>query len=187
MRIDITDNIEQAEQLMDAFGSQGARGVSRAINRAVMGIRTDVVKVVRRDYNVKAAVVRRGLKVRQARGKALEGAAIVSGSRIPLIQFRARPATPDAKRPPGGVSVHVKSARKAVRHAFIAQMGSGHIGVFQRQGAGSLPISEKFSYAVPEMLDQADAVQTIEDNAVQRFSRTLDHQMNYLLQKMGAR
>lgn len=187
MKIDIVDNLDQASKFIKTFGAQGERGVSRALNRAIKGVSTDSVKLVREDYNVKARTIREGIKVRRATGKVLEGAAVVSGRRIPLLQFSARPAKPGGRKPLKGVSVQVKHSRKTIRHAFVARMKTGHTGVFQRETPSRLPIAEKFSYAVPEMLDQPETIKVLEENAINRFNKALDQEINYAFQKMGAR
>ena len=187
LRVEVVNNSDLAAEFIQAFAAKGKRGVTRAVNRAVNGVRTDGGKLIREDYNVKAGVIHKSFRVQRAGGGALKGAAIASGSRIPLLAFGARPAKPGGRRPKKGVSVKVKSTRKTVRGSFVAGMKSGHVGVFMREGKARFPIREKFSYAVPEMLNRPEKVKTIEANAVRRFDKNLAHEIDYAFRKFGVR
>ncbi|MCP4021574.1 MAG: hypothetical protein GY729_07015 [Desulfobacteraceae bacterium] len=188
MRIDINKHEnEKAAAFLMAFGKTAERGIKRAIDRAVKGVRTDAVKAVKKEYNVKPSLIRKSFRIDKS-GGILEATAIASGSKIPLIDFGARPKKPEGRKPKAGVSVKVKNTRKILKHSFIARMKkSGHVGLFQRRGKDRLPIDEKFSYAIAQMLDKPEIAKEIELNAQQRFSRSLNHEINYALQKAGAR
>lgn len=188
MKIDIgNDCIETTSAFLMAFGKEAERAVVRSVNRAVQGIETDGVKLIRQEYNIKAGDVRKAFKIKRAGNGVLEAAAIVSGGRIPLIRFGARPAKLGGRKPLKGVSVLVKKARKTIRHSFVARMKSGHVGVFQRDRNRRLPISEKFSLAVPQMLENPVVIEQIQEGVLKRYERTLTHEINLALNKMGAR
>ncbi|MCG8639149.1 MAG: phage tail protein [Desulfobacterales bacterium] len=189
MIIDIEkQSADKVRKFFAAFGKQAESAHVRATNRALMGIRTDGVRLVREEYNVKAGVVRKAFSVHRASPNNLEAKAVAFGRRIPLKQFSPRPSKPGGRLPPKGVSVEVrKGARKIVRSSFFARMKSGHTGVFTRVGKERLPIRERHSLAVPQMLNREDVTKELEAGAVKRFERTLDHEINRALQKMGAK
>jgi hypothetical protein len=179
MRIEITGTgLDKAEGFLNAFGSRAKKAVTRSVNRTVAGVRTDVVKEVRQEYAVNAKTVRSALSVRKATRGSLEAFVDVAGTRLPLIRFAPRPSKPEARRPKAGVSVMVKKGqRKSVSHAFVARMKSGHVGVFQRSGGTSLPIEEKYSLAVPQMVARDNVRAKLQENALARFEKNLDHEM----------
>ncbi|WP_080436323.1 hypothetical protein [Burkholderia ubonensis] len=80
-------------------------------------------------YNLKAGTIRKTLSATRATPARLIAALTATGRPIPLINYGARQTTK-------GVTVRVKNGSKTLRHAFIATMASGHIGVFERVGTG---------------------------------------------------
>jgi hypothetical protein len=198
--IDITianSDLEVAEQFLKGLGKTAERGITRAANRAAAGVRTDSVKTVRKEYTVKATTVRKSFKIKKAGNNVLEAAAVSSGSRLPLIDFGARPSKPNGKRTP--VSVQVKKQRKVVKNAFVAQMTSGHVGVFERtgefgrgnvknkRGRHSLErIKHISTLSVPSMVSQEQVEEEIEENARKRFSKTLHDEISYAIFMMSS-
>ncbi len=188
MRIEITNSkAGLLSTFVKAFGAQAKQAVARAVNRTVKGVRTDAVKAAIREYSIKPPIVRKSIKVEQALNGSLEAAAIATGKRIPLIHFEARPKQPGGRRPIKGVSVQVKKERKVLKGSFLARLKSGHVGVFQREGDDRLPIEEKRSLAVPQMLENQDVIEEIQEKAENRFDKSLSHEIDFALQKMGAR
>jgi len=116
------------------------RETARALNRAATSTRAFYSKEVRKQVNVKAAVLKRGVKIRRANAKNQVAALDVSGQHVPLIAMGAR----QTKR---GVTVkRYKAGRRILlKGAFITTMPkTGHVGVFRRKGAPRLPIQEQF-------------------------------------------
>lgn len=189
MNIDITKNsLDTAEAFILAFGGKAKPAVARAVNRSVKGVRTDGVKLVRSEYNVKAGVISKAFTVRRATKGNLEAVARVSGNRISLIHFDAKPSIPGGRKPAIGVSVKVKKQRKVIRHSFVARMRkNSSVGVFVRKGKERFPILKKYSLAVPEMMDRDDIREEIQKGADKRFGKTLNQEINYMLQKAGAK
>lgn len=188
--IDIAINkndIANARQFLKGFGKTAERAVSRALNRAVAGVKTDAAKASRKAYNVKATRVKKGFKIKKAGNTVLEAVAVSSGPRIPLINFGARPSKPGVRKPLAGASVQVKQGRKNVRHSFAAKMRTGHTGLFRRKDKERLPIQELYGPAVPQMIGNEKIQAEIKENAVIRFNKNLNHEVDYALQKMGAK
>lgn len=72
-----------------------------------------------------------------------------------------------------GVWVTVnKGVRKQLRHAFEVRLRSGHVGIFERSGAGGarLPIKELFTSRVSEPV--GDAAPELLQKAQETFTRT---------------
>lgn len=153
------------------------KAISRSLNRSIGGVQTDASRAVRQELTLKAKDVRKDLRVRRARPRGLEAALDVTIRPTGLIKFRARDTT-------RGVTVQVKrrAGRKRLPKAFIAQMKSGHKGVFtRRKGVGRLPVGELFSTAPGQYLDDESVLAPIGDAAQRRFTKELSAQVDYLL------
>ncbi len=189
MKIEINkDDIQNAETFIKGFGKEGERAIIRSMNRAIMGVRTDSVKAVKQEYNVKPTAVRKSFQIQKAKGNIFQAIAIASGNRIPLINFGARPNKPGCRKPAVGVRVKVKKTPKVLKHSFVARMRkSGHVGIFQRLGKDRLPIDQKFGPAIPQMLGNPQVRDEIRKNALSRLSKNLNHEIDFALQKMGAK
>lgn len=106
----------------------------------------------------------------------------VTGKRIPVYRFGAKTIGVSARETAGGLTTRYKATsakfatawaqrnqglgvqwqirrqggKKYDRHAFVAEMNSGHVGVFKRLGTKRLPIDEKFGPSIPRVAE-ADA------------------------------
>lgn len=111
------------------------RAIARALNRAAVSTRTAMVRAVARDIGLPVGTVREATRTENAIPTNLTARVIARGSRIPLIDFRARQTK-------SGVSARLAGGAGKYPHAFIATMRSGHRGVFRRSGPRRLPITE---------------------------------------------
>lgn len=152
------------QTLMDALQGSGllqymelmseariARAGTRAINKALVTLRSITTKQISRILAVQQAKIRATFSIKKARFERLEGSLMAAGEKaIPLFAFSPSPKTPEAKRPPIGVSVRIRKDRGRVRvpGSFIAKVGSGSIGVFERVRADrSYPIRKMWGPA----------------------------------------
>ena len=130
------------------------RGVTKvavtAMNRTATSTRAEMVRVVRREYNVAAQGVRRDIKITKANWSnpvAKVGSEASPGIKLKFFapQPRSAPSTKRLKsgayRPAGGISAIVTKSkgRQMVKGAFLARLKTGHVGVFMRatQAAGA--------------------------------------------------
>lgn len=127
------------------------RLAARALNQTATHVRSQAVKEVTSQWNIKAKDIRDKIKIR---GRATASSPIATlemrAEPIPLIRFGAK----QLKR--GGVRYKLRKAAgfKRLPHAFVAKMRSGHVGVFQRRGKPRLPIMEKTVITPVSMLKQ---------------------------------
>ena len=170
-----------------------------AVNKVAAKAMTAAKKDIRQEYNVKAGdLVRRnkatgelgrgpnnrqGLSLIRARKGGQTALILGRGGPLPLIHFGASPKTPQAdqaRKRRKGVTVRVKKStgRTRLQHVFVAQMKSGHIGLFEREeGADRTPIHQLYGPSVPAMLkENILAVEwTVENEAGRIFENELDH------------
>lgn len=183
---------DKARLFIESFKDQAMPAVCKSLNRAANGMRTDAAKEARTIYNVKASAVKKAAEFRKASFGKPEATVNFTGKYIPLIAFSPYPSRPKVYAK-AGMTVKVKATRKRVRGAFVAQMKSGHIGVFKRKkgdyGRNKKPylqrIKELRSVSIPQMISNHKVSSQLQSKAVLRFNKNLDHEMNYLIQKGG--
>lgn len=140
----------------------------RALNRAITSANVVMVRTIAGDLGVKQGAVRERIRVEQATPERLRSRLYANAKRIPLIDFGAK--GPEPSRGKGrGVTVRTASGRRTIPGAFIATMGSGHRGVFQRVAGASgrrgpapkrsqLPIRELFGPSIWKVFKKFEAV-----------------------------
>jgi len=139
-----------------ALGPAGAQGLDRAVKRTAGKGRAVVIEEAAAEYKIPVADMGKAIQI--PRGVPLfEGHIKVRGKRLPLIKFSAQPDQPFAGGMlPRGVSVDI-TGRKLVTQskyhpgqmAFVARMGSGHVGIFQRRDVrGRLPKFKQLGKAI---------------------------------------
>ena len=125
------EGIDAAQRLLTEAPKRLPRAVAKALNDGAVRARSESVRLIGAEWNVKSTAARKALSIRRATVTKLESSVEATGGRgrgIPLASFNAR----QTKR---GVSVKLKRAgsRGLLPGAFIATMKSGHRGVFTRR------------------------------------------------------
>ena len=177
------NQIDRANFALANVQNGAPRALANAINRAVNGIRTDIVAAVVAEYAIKPSDVRKTIRVRGASPANLTGAAISTGGTIPLIKFNVNPKKP--KRVPvlrAGVRM---GNQEAIPQAFTATM-RGHTGVFMRKGKNRFPLRELYAPSIPQLIGNERVIKVVQDNAGDRLSKNLDHEIDRLLRGFGA-
>jgi hypothetical protein len=109
----------------------------RALNRAAVSARTAMVPLMAKDLGVKQGDVKDNVKTRNATLATRFSRLSASLKRLSLYALGAKGPVPSRGK---GRGVTVKGKRYP--HAFIATVGAGHTGVFQRRTTKRLPIFE---------------------------------------------
>jgi len=182
-RIDL--NLEAITAELERFGEKAAgKASARALNRAAMGVRTDGSKQTREHLAVKAKDIKPGLKITRARSGSRPQAVVTISSRpLPLWLF------PHTQRPEGvAVKVMKQGSKKVAKHTFIAQMRSGHKGVFIRQRKGGrrvrrLPIDETKTKSLAQVLGDEKRLKKLADVAAERYAKELTNQLRLLQER----
>ena len=112
------------------------RALAAGINRTMQSAQTLAVRQIQADVGAGAQkTIRRNISLKKASGEKTHAELIAVSAkkeRIPIYDMKPRPRTVTRRRPPGGVSYGPTS--KLIPGSFIAQMRSGHVGVFKRIG-----------------------------------------------------
>jgi Prophage minor tail protein Z (GPZ) len=128
--IEVKFEATRAEELLKQYPKRVERATMRALNRALTSGHTELARLISKDMGLKVSVVKAALKSTPATPARLEVRLAASAKKLPLIKFGARQTR-------SGVSYNIGTGgggRKALAHAFIATMPTGHSGVFTRIG-----------------------------------------------------
>lgn len=153
--------------------------MSSALNKAVVGMRTDAKRAVSERYFVKQGQVADTMSIKKASTSRLTAVLKSVGPDIPAIKFKVTPGRVTKPRPAIGVRIQYKKAEtaKAEPHSFIAMVGvGGHVGVFVRKGRKRLPVEEVRGPAIPTMIEEVGKVE-IEAKGAARLAKELDNQV----------
>lgn len=173
-------HIERAEQLLKDIPGAAPKAMSSAIQRAAETARTEAARKVREKYYVRHSDVISTIKI--YRVSALSANVVSRGHAVSLSKFQVTPTRPQPKRK-APIVVRVKRGEGGpVKHAFVAKMNSGHIGVFQRAGKRRLPVQELYGPPIPQMLGNPSVSEWVEQKAAEKLDERLDHEINRLLE-----
>jgi hypothetical protein len=151
---------------LDKVGKEFPRASSRALNKTMKHVRTRLVKDAGQRYKVKAGDLKSSIgEIHLAKPTRLSTFFRSKGKRIALTYFMTKSNVMKSLAQIGkkvrrraNVTIEVtKGARRIVPGAFVAEMKSGHQGVFTReQGViRGLPIKERTGPALPQMVSGA--------------------------------
>ncbi len=183
-----------------------ATATMRALNKTIVSARAEAIRMLRKDYNMKAKDIRAGLWVKKASPRLLLASFGGEGSPgIPLIRFGVRAKAPSTRRtkaggytPKGGIKALVKreKGRLIVGGAFVAQMSSGHIGVFKRKSGMSgnwwqmrsgEKIGELYGPSPFKILASDKYEIPLEEHIEEIHEKNMLHQAKWLLKQAGLR
>lgn len=197
------------DSLLDALNGSGlmqyvelmgearvSRAAARAINKGLVTLRSITTKNISRILAVRQNKIRATFNIKKARFERLEGSLMAAGEKaLPLYEFSPSPKTVEAKRPKVGVSVRIRkdSGRSKVPGSFIAKVGAGSIGVFERVNVDkSYPIRKMYGPAPLAYLLHDEPVpgggMLVADQIDEEFDGVLEkylqHELQYELENM---
>ncbi|ARK26000.1 hypothetical protein SporoP37_15850 [Sporosarcina sp. P37] len=170
--------VEEIERLLSQTPDQVNRVLAIAINSSASHGRRRAASAVRKEYVVDRLGAMQDLKMIRATPGYLRAELKSVGTPIALFKFDTIPKFPDAAK----VRARVKraSAHKNIESAFVAQMRSGHINVFERVGKSRTPIKGLYSPSLPQMYGNDDVIKDVEPEVEKR----LDQELTKLLERM---
>jgi Prophage minor tail protein Z (GPZ) len=168
------------------------RVAARAINRTLTTVRAEAARTIATDIGIPVTAVRKSLALTKANFATLRGVITITGRRIPLIELKA--SGPEPSRGRGrGVSYAIGGERRRVGSAFIAEMQSGHRGVFKRVGqsarrsAGAwsknLPIVELRGPSIPHVAGQRRILEALKTLGARTLGKNLQSEIRFLLSR----
>lgn len=199
--------VERAERLLGNIPGGVEKAVRSAMARSASHLKARSSKVSRERYDIKAANIRdaENAKVSYSYQNGVQAHIVFSGRRIPLYRFGGASPSVPTKDPGGRGPVmfgpekwgllfpsvpargHVlKSTSPALfRHAFVARMKTGHVGIYERTGGMTShdkdEIEELFGPSVPQMLGHQEVAEKLTGEAMETFEERLGHEINAIL------
>lgn len=194
--------IERVERILAGVPKGAERALSNAINRGLSRVKTGATKRVKEVYTVQSSAFHEATntKIEKASTGNIAGYVHFSGCKIPLYKFQVTPkATGTGKQVKAAV---MKGGGTAFEEAFIAQMGTGHLGVFERTGEQGIvsrlskaknkigtkhteKIEEKMGLSAAQMIGNIKVLDTIEKEAQEVINERLEHEIERILNGYG--
>lgn len=184
VRID-AETLERVEALLAGVPKGAERAFSNAINRGLSKVKTGASREVKRVYTVQSSAFNSATStaVKKASTGDLAGHVHFAGYEIPLYKFNVTPKKPGTGKQ---VSATMKRGGGAVYDdAFIAEMKSGHIGVFHRETSKRLPISEYMGLSAAHMVGETAVAEKLQDEAQKTVEERVMHEVERILGRYG--
>lgn len=173
--------LERAEKILANVPKGAERAAANALNRGLSRVKTGAIRRVKQVYAVQSAALSAATntKISKASGGNLCGYISFSGAKIPLYKFNVSPKAPGTGQlVTAGV---MKGGGAVFESAFIAQMQSGHTGIFEREGRPRFPVEEKMGLAAAQMVGNEKIMEPLEQEAQQLVNERLEHEIERLL------
>ena len=174
MSIVVTADLRQFEAQIRSLGARAPIAGSRALNRSIGTVQTAAVRAVAEDLKITQKDVRKAMALERSTPRNLFARLTVTGRRLALYAFRARPTL-------RGVSYDLGRGRKVLAGAFIATMRSTHVGVFKRRAKTRLPIDERFGPSLPHVFVARKIAEAREALAREALIKNLKHEIAFLV------
>jgi hypothetical protein len=189
--IDDRGSIKAVQSILASMPLKVKQVVRRASVDALRAVKAEIPRAVSARYALTKSAVRSHMQVRQvSEDGGMRSGIIVSGRKIPSIDFDVQPKTPPpqqgvpvAKRTPIRITTIRGQTKIGKPNRFIAQMRSGHIGVFMKKTPKSLPIRESMSESIREMIRVKEIRKKIEDRASDVLTKSIQRNIKSVLEK----
>lgn len=189
MRVTVKYDDREVRRQLHRLGADADLAMARAINKTIASVQTSATRAIAQDVGLKQSDVRRALELVRATRKRLVATLSASSRRLTLLAFGAR----ETRR---GVTYRLRRGRGLVPDGFIAEMRSGHVGVFRRvlptrsrkgkpRGSPALPIEEAHGPSVGRVFKQLLEIRLVQE-ARALMPKHLAHEVRFLLRKRGA-
>lgn len=201
-----TPSIKQVEKDLGEMKSKAPIVISRAINRTITHLCTQMDKEIKKNYDaskLRKKDVKKTLKVHRSSSSKLEGHVVsISKEKIPLYRFKTNPNKPVPKKPPKFYESKVlkngpfKKLTGDSQHSkgFIAKMSNDHIGVYERkldkQRKEKRPgrslendpaIVERYGPSIPKMLKARRVSDNLTQDSSEFLQKQIKHDVKYYL------
>ena len=177
------EEMQKAQKMLAGIPKGTERAFSNAINRAISSTKTQAFKEVRKVYAVKQGQLNSTTVTRTQKAStgSMVGYVAFSGVKIPLYQFNVSHNS-SGKNTRAGLK---KGSWTAFQHAFVAQMKSGHIGIFERAGTKRLPIQEIMGLSGAQMVGNEEIVERLTKEAREKVNERVEHEISRILNGYG--
>jgi hypothetical protein len=157
----------------------------RTLGKTLTKLKSMFVKGVSAEALLQQKFIRAGLFQSSVMWDGDEAHGYLGGTqgKQPLFRYKASPSGPAVRRPAGGAAAQVlrASGLSPIKGSFVAQMKSGHLGVFWRKpGSGRLGIEELLGPSVQFFFSRDSIRIPIEEQTDDIFAGFLEHEVAFL-------
>lgn len=178
-------NADAALAAMTASPVRTQRATVRALNRSLVTGRALMARLIAKDMGLKVGDAKDAIRVKEATMATLQVRMVASLKRLPLSRFGARGPVPSRGRGRGVTYRIGGRGRGRVETAFLAQMSSGHQGVYRRASKARLKIIELFGPSIGRVFESQRP--TVMPAMLQAFDERLTHELQFANKESSAR
>lgn len=183
VRVD-AERLRAIQSQLGDFAHKAPEVTSSALNRAMTNMASNLPKKIRENYHVKAGTVKDTLKVTKSTKSTLKAEVRSSGKVIGLDHYKVNPKTVQPRRKKQlKIAVGKKGGTKQIMGAFIANLNG--VKVFKRAGKERLTINRLFGPSVPQMADEENIVEYVNQQGYITFEKRLENGVNRILSRAG--
>lgn len=204
------DQLDKMQALLAGIPGGIEKASRSAMQRAVSHLRTNSAKAIQEKYDISAANIRanENIFVRYSYQDGVQAFVTFAGGKIPLFRYGgASPGAPAYDQSqlvpmmiqgqwrmshpglPAYGHQRKDTAPALFEHAFVARMGSGHVGIFERNGgksrSGGDAISEIMGGTVPGMLGKDEVKEKLGEQAAEKYMERYHHEVMRFLNGWG--
>lgn len=179
-------DIRKVEQRLGVLKNKAPIVMSRALNRAIANVNTNLSKESRQVYHLKSKTVRSTFTVKKSSKHHLTAVTTSEGKRLPLKYYKVNAGRYNAENPesstPMKVAVRKGTGTKELLHAFIVdRLGEN---VFERKTVSRLPIKKLTAPAVPQTLKDKGIRKRVLATGWEVYEKRLDHEIRRELERV---
>lgn len=186
--IEITsEQIEKVHLLLNNIPRGAEKALSNVVNRANTTIKSEVIKGITSVYSISQTNIRAetNIKMRtQNTGEGIIGTVLFAGHKLPLYRFNVSPKKP-SQNSMVKASLMKSNSQTPFEHAFIAEMKSGHVGVFKRDTRKRLPVTEYMGLSTAQMAGNSIVLEKVEEAAQETINKRIEHEISRILNGYG--
>jgi hypothetical protein len=205
VKVDIDrGDLTRLKATMAAIGKSANPVMARAINKTLMGTRTDAVGEIYKSLNLTKTRIRKDFSLHKASSTLVRGSVLAKGEPIGLASFSG---TKQLKSGYVSFKVHRKEPTTKLRHAFMAPGRGGSLAygtdlhVWERLDWGKRPFRPGFPYAglphkyrfplerltgprIEDDYSQKLIIDPVSIMAANRLTKNVDSQIDYEWSKL---
>lgn len=198
LQISIDSNIDEIEKKLSEITDRSRLVMMRAMNRTARNIATTTKREVASRYFVKQKQVADTLKISKASKSNLEVAVVSRGEKLELEKFKVSPREPvkiisreertprvyrAAVKKAGGLKpLYGEKVSGKQSKPFFAITKKGTQGIFFRSRSRAYPIKQVMGPAIPQIIDNKEAMENIMKNANETLQKRIEHELSRVMQ-----
>lgn len=175
------EQVERVSLILGSIKNGKEKALVNSINRGLTTVRSQSGKLIRNSYRIKQSDItsNSNMNFKKASFSNLEGSINFAGAVIPLTKFKVTPTNPSKRQVT--VAVLRETGGERIKHAFVAKMKSGHVGVLERVTKKRLPLEELYGPSSVHMMSNLRVLEQVEEKAQDIVNKRIEHEISRIL------